>query len=179
MSTDKLIDSDLTRADLVCLLRKAQAERDEYQRRELDAESALTLARLELESLKREALPAMIVHVNVRTAWESGSPKACAAEILRLNKQGERAGVKAPEPVDLAAHWRDVLAETPMSTLAASMAAVREATAKQTVAVARVREAQAVLLRTIEIYGSTSEQVAEIEANLAKYRARLEKLNGG
>lgn len=55
----------------------------------------------------------MIVHVNVRTAWESGSPKACAAEILRLIKQGERAGIKAPAPVDLAAHWTDVLAETP------------------------------------------------------------------
>lgn len=158
MSTDKLIDSDLTRGDLVCLLRKAQAERDEYQRCALNAESALTLAKLGLERIKREA---------------------CAAKILRLIKQGERAGVKVPAPVDLAAHWRDELAETPMSTLAASMAAVREATAQQTVAVARVKEAQAALIRTIEIYGATSAQVAEIEANLAKYRERLEALNGG
>lgn len=110
-------------------------------------------ARADKIMAEQAAPPAMIVHVNVRTAWESGSPEACAAEILRLIKQG-RAGVKAPEPVDLAAHWTAVLAETPMSTLAAAVAAAKEAVMQSTAAVKRSKEAQDELIRTIEVFGS-------------------------
>lgn len=73
MSTDKLIDSDLTRADLVCLLRKAQAERDALLTRALNAEAAQFAAEAET-----------IAVADLAAHWAKVAPAPVAGEHLSI-----------------------------------------------------------------------------------------------
>lgn len=76
--TDKLIDSDLTRADLVCLLRKAQAERDALLTRALNAEADATRAQFVmaaanviLDALKAKQTPKHEVVTDLAAHWRA------------------------------------------------------------------------------------------------------------
>lgn len=64
---DKLVDSDVSRAELVAMLRQAQGERDEAQRRELNLESELTKERFKTEAIESQARESIRI-------WRSGEP---------------------------------------------------------------------------------------------------------
>lgn len=72
---DPLVNSDLTRAQLVALLRQAQTERDAAQLREMNAENALTKAELKLSVLgnpdvaKHEVVPPDALEAEWAPPW--------------------------------------------------------------------------------------------------------------